>query len=82
MSELSRAAVIKLHLQGQKNADFSVWSNLEKRACSKPHAMVEELKESLICEWRNIPQQELRDACLSAARRMQAIVDAEGGHIE
>ena len=37
--------------------DFSVWSILEKNACSMPHKNVESLKKSLIREWANILQE-------------------------
>ena len=62
--------------------DYSVWANLEARACAKPHKNVELLKASLIREWQKIPQEELRNAVGKFRTRLRAVVSQKGGYIE
>lgn len=62
--------------------DFSVWSILEKNACSKPHRNLESLKRSLIYEWDKIPQETLRIAIESVPKRLKAVIKKKGGYIE
>ena len=62
--------------------DYSVWANLETRACAKPHKNVESLKNSLLHEWQKIPQEELRKSIQEFRPRLQAVVGKKGGYIE
>ena len=62
--------------------DFSMWSILEKNACSKPHTNLESLRNSLIREWDRIPQEVIRSAVESVPKRLKAVIAERGGYIE
>ena len=62
--------------------DYSVWGNLENRACSKPHKNLESLQATLKEEWLKIPQEELRNAVLRFRDRVRRVVKEKGGYIE
>ncbi|CAD5227603.1 unnamed protein product [Bursaphelenchus xylophilus] len=62
--------------------DYSIWSILEARACSKPHDNIESLKASLIKEWKRLTAEEVRAAALNFTERLKLCVGAQGGHFE
>ena len=62
--------------------DFSIWSILQEKACSKPHRNVESLKKSLVKEWANIPQEKLRISVEAVPLRLKAVIRKKGGYIE
>jgi transposase len=62
--------------------DFCVWGLLESKACSKPHQNLEDLKATLAKEWDRIPQETLRAATTDFRNRLEAVIAANGGHIE
>ena len=59
--------------------DYSVWANLDRKACSKPHKSLDSLLKGLKREWDNIPQEELRAAVLQFRTRMSNIVKSNAG---
>ena len=62
--------------------DYTMWSVLEKEACSKPHKNVDHLKRALMREWQKIPDTVVRAAIGDFERRLVATVSAGGGHFE
>ncbi|KAI6656037.1 hypothetical protein LOD99_1771 [Oopsacas minuta] len=62
--------------------DFSLWSTLESRACSKSHTNIESLKTSLRREWENIPQEMVRTAVAVVNQRLKSVIKQKGGYIE
>lgn len=63
--------------------DFSVWSLLKDRACQIPspsrQVLIDRMKET----WNNdITEDYVRKCCGAFPRRLRAVVDASGGHIE
>ena len=54
--------------------DYSVWGNLENRACSKPHKNSESLQASLKEEWLKIHQEKLRNGVLRFRDRIWRVV--------
>ena len=62
--------------------DYSVWANLEKRACAKPHTNLDSLLIALRKEWDDMPQEELRATVLQFRTRMSNVVKNNGGYIE
>ncbi|KAI6660229.1 hypothetical protein LOD99_10465 [Oopsacas minuta] len=62
--------------------DYSVWANLESRACAKSHKSLESLKVSLLSEWQKIPQEELRKAVHQFRSRLTSVIHKKGGYIE
>ena len=62
--------------------DYSVWSILEARACSKPHKNLEALKHSLTEQWDKITDEEVRTIAKNFTKRLKLCVEANGGYIE
>ncbi|KAI6649596.1 Transposase [Oopsacas minuta] len=62
--------------------DFSLWSILESRTCSKSHTNIESLKTSLRREWENIPQEMVRTAVAVVNQRLKSVIKQKGGYIE
>jgi transposase len=62
--------------------DYSVWSILEARACAKPHRTVAALKASLVREWEKISVDEVRKIVENFQTRLEACIQADGGHFE
>jgi hypothetical protein len=62
--------------------DYSVWSILEARACSKPHKSLEALRRSLEKEWNKISVEELRRITENFPKRLKLCVKAKGGIFE
>lgn len=62
--------------------DFSLWSILEAKACSKIHHNIEALKSSLVKAWDEISQDTIRAICSQVPHRMRQIVARKGGHFE
>ena len=62
--------------------DFSIWSILEAKACSKVHRTVKDLKRFLELAWQEIPQSQLRPAVEDVRRRLESVVASKGSHFE
>ena len=62
--------------------DYSIWSILETKACSKSHKSIESLKKSLVVEWEKVPQEVLRTAVEALPGRIIAAIKNKGGYIE
>ena len=62
--------------------DYSVWSVLESRACKSPHNNVTTLKASIVRSWRSLSKQYIVDTCLSFRRRVETVIEMEGGLFE
>ena len=62
--------------------DFSIWSILEAKACSKSHQSIEALKKSLVAAWNKIPQDVIDRAVDDFPKRLQKCIDAQGGHFK
>jgi len=62
--------------------DFSIWSVLEARACSKAHHSVQDLKIALERAWKDIPQDIMRAAAEDVRSRLRQVAAKKGGHFE
>ena len=62
--------------------DFAIWGMLAQKACSVRHKNIDSLKRSLQSAWDDIPEETIRSSCLSALRRLEAVVEARGGYFE
>ena len=62
--------------------DFAIWGILARKACEKPHSNVESLKRSLKKAWADLDEETIRNCCANAHKRLEAVVEAEGGYIE
>ena len=54
--------------------DYAVWGYIEPN--------IDSLKESIIREWDAMPKNFVKKSCDSFRRRLEAIIEAEGDHIE
>ena len=62
--------------------DYSVWSILEARACSKPHRNLEALRRFLLEEWDKISEEEVRTIAKNFTKRLRLCIKAKGSHFE
>jgi transposase len=62
--------------------DFSVWAEVARTACRKPHSSIDTLKVSIRTAWRNLTADYIRLTCSRFRPRLEAVVAADGGHIE
>ena len=62
--------------------DFAVWDILANKACQKPHKNLDSLKQSLVTAWNDIDEEMLRACSINAHKRLEAVVEANGGYIE
>ena len=56
--------------------------DLKMKSCEKPHANVDSLKRSLKKAWADLDEETIRNCCANAHKRLEAVVEAEGGYIE
>ena len=58
-----------------------VWAMLEKALEQKRHSInnIDELREQLELEWKNIDIEALNNLVQSMPRRIEAVIDARGG---
>jgi inhibitor of nuclear factor kappa-B kinase subunit alpha len=62
--------------------DFSVWDWVARRACKTPHPNLESLKAAIMAAWSEMSPDYIRATCQRFRPRLEAVVRAEGGHIE
>jgi len=62
--------------------DYSIWSILLQRACNRPHPDLDSLRGALEREWEPLDEEVLRRIVDDFPRRVDACVEAEGGHFE
>ena len=62
--------------------DYSIWSILERKVCSIRHNSLESLKEALLKAWNEITEDELRPIIDNFPKRLDACIQANGGHFE
>jgi transposase len=62
--------------------DYSVWSILESKACSRPHNSIEALKKDLNKEWNNINVETLGKIVDNFIERLTKCIEVKGGHFE
>ena len=62
--------------------DFAIWGMLAQRAFSVWHKDLDSLKRSLQKEWLEISEEIIHASCLNTVKRLEAVVEANGGYIE
>ena len=62
--------------------DYSIWSILEKKACSTRHNTVDSLKRALKKAWTEITIEQLASIIDNFPKRLRACISASGGHFE
>ena len=61
--------------------DFSIWAKVESMACKKPHTNVKTLKDDIRKAWAKMSKAYIIKTCRSFRPRIEAVIEAEGGHI-
>jgi len=63
--------------------DYAVWGALQQRVYhGRKFKTVEELKQTIVTEWKNLSQRFI-DSCINEwRRRLECVVKNGGGHIE
>ncbi|QQP55586.1 Uncharacterized protein FKW44_008826, partial [Caligus rogercresseyi] len=62
--------------------DFAVWGKLERKTNRTPHPNVDAIKTTIRTEWDNMLKEFLISSCKAFRRRVEAVIEAEEGHIE
>lgn len=62
--------------------DFAVWSVLEKETNRTSHPNLGSLKAKIIEEWNKMSPDFIRKSCVAFRPRVEAVIAAEGSHIE
>ena len=62
--------------------DYSIWSILEEKACSKPHPNLDSLKKALTKAWNEISLETLIKTVDDFPKRLAACIAANGGYFE
>ena len=62
--------------------DYYVWNEVTRTACTNSHANINELKRDVEAAWCGQDPEDIRNACKSFRRRIQAVYDADGGYVE
>ena len=62
--------------------DYSVWSVLESEVNAEAHTSVDSLRRAITAAFNNLSQDTVNRAVDDWMRRLDAVIDAEGGHFE
>ncbi|KAI8429942.1 hypothetical protein MSG28_000408 [Choristoneura fumiferana] len=62
--------------------DYSLWTELELRACQKSHPNLDSLKRALIREAKQSPLEKIRAAIEDWRERLRACIKNRGGHFD
>ena len=57
-------------------------SSIEAEACKTPHSSQETLKASIRAAWANMSKDYIIKTCKAFRPQLEAMIEAEGGHIE
>ena len=62
--------------------DFSIWANVEAKACVKRHMTISGLKRSVTRAWNAMEEAYIVKTCHAFRGRIEAVIAAEGCYIE
>jgi transposase len=62
--------------------DYSIWGIMDSEVNAESHASVEALKRTIQYAWDNLDQEVINKAIDDWPRRLDAVIEAEGSHIE
>lgn len=62
--------------------DYFWWSVIEASVNKTPHPNIQSLKSDITKEWASYPNEEIVKACKAFRPRVEAVIEAGGGHIE
>jgi 2-oxo-4-hydroxy-4-carboxy--5-ureidoimidazoline (OHCU) decarboxylase len=62
--------------------DYSIWSIIEQTTNAQPHTSVESLTQAIIEAFNNLNQDTINRAIDDWPRRLDKVIEAQGGHFE
>ena len=62
--------------------DYSIWAEVEKDACKKPHGSIKALKTSITNAWKNMSKEYIKNVCDSFRGRVTKVIENNGGIFE
>ena len=62
--------------------DYSIWWDIQNRACKVRHSNTEELKSSVNRVWASMMKDYDCTVCKAFRPRLQRVIEANGKHIE
>ena len=65
-----------------KPLNFAIWGTLEYITNGTSHPIAAHLKETLVLEWEILSEDFIFDSSNAFRRRVQAVINKKGGHIE
>ncbi len=62
--------------------DYFWWGMIKQKVNESPHPNLESLKAKIVSEWAAYPARDIIKACTSFRKRIEAVIAADGLHIE
>ena len=62
--------------------DYGIWGEMDRVACATPHSSVQTLTASIKKAWKDLSPNYVEKTCAAFRRRLEAVIEADGGHIE
>ena len=62
--------------------DFAIWGVMDTKARATPHRNLSDLKASIVKAWNEMSADFIIKSCRSFRTRLEAVLEADGGHIE
>ena len=62
--------------------DFFWWGANERKTNATPYPNIDSLEAAIVKEWADYPSKEIVNASASFRRRVEAVIENNGGHIE
>ncbi len=62
--------------------DYGVWDRVARIACATPASNITELRNRVSQAWTALEPDEVRTICRGFRRRLEAVVEAQGGYID
>lgn len=62
--------------------DYSIWANIQAKACETSHPSVDSLKSSIRKAWASMSASYITTVCSRFRPRLEQVIENQGGHIE
>ena len=62
--------------------EYAIWSIIESEVGAEAHENVESLKQAIVKAFNNLDQDVINKSIDDWMRRLDAVIDAQGGHCE
>ena len=82
ISTIARAMIYAVKRRLESGDPSDSLSSVEAEACKTPYSSPETLKASIRAAWAKMSKDYIIKICNACRPRLEAIIEAEGGHIE